>query len=113
MSNTEKKLDALIDALGFDVELSMTKKGRPYGSLASSPAGVEVYKLDDGLYYECDSNYKLTKRIDEERFTFTRYMIKDLIEVLGCHTVASNGHNNDDILTTISNLEAMINNEEI
>ena len=66
MNNTEKKLDALIDALGFDVELSMTKKGRPYGSLASSPAGVEVYKLDDDLYYECDSNYKLTKRADVE-----------------------------------------------
>jgi hypothetical protein len=64
MNNIEKKLDALIDALGFDVEVSMTKKGRPYASFASSPAGVDVYKLDDDLYYECDSNYKLTKRDD-------------------------------------------------
>jgi hypothetical protein len=64
MNNTEKKLDALIDALGFDVEVSMSKKGRPYASLASSPAGVEVYKLDNDLYYECDNNYKLTKRKD-------------------------------------------------
>jgi hypothetical protein len=62
MNNTEKKLDALIDALGFDVEVAMTKKGRPYGSLAGSPAYAAVHRFVDGLWYEYDIDYKLTKR---------------------------------------------------
>ena len=89
MNNCEKKLDALIDALGFDVEVSMTKKGRPYASFASSPAGVDVYKLDDDLCYECDSNYKLTKRnqktVDVDKIL--RKMSFALQSVLHCERV--------------------------
>lgn len=51
MNNTEKKLDALIDALGFDVEHSRIE------------CGAEDKYIDAllfGSYYKSD--YKLTKR---------------------------------------------------
>ena len=53
MNNTEKKLDALIDALGFDVKASTVSRElhNPYDS------NVEVITSTD---------YKLTKR--DERF---------------------------------------------
>lgn len=62
MINTDKLLRALIDALGFEVETARTKKGQPYASLASSPAGVDVHKFVDGLFYEYDVDCKVTKK---------------------------------------------------
>ena len=49
MNNYEKKLDALIDALGFDVEDIIGKE------LVGSYAGVEKFR-------DCVVDYKLTKR---------------------------------------------------
>ena len=51
MNSTEKKLDALIDALGFDVEAITTKK------FDGNYLGSDVY------LYGVDS-YKLTKRVE-------------------------------------------------
>tara|TARA_R110000764_G_C10899962_1_gene371344 strand:+ start:151 stop:369 length:219 start_codon:yes stop_codon:yes gene_type:complete len=41
-------------------------------------------------------------------FTLTRGQINNIINVLGGHTVAHNGHNNDDVLNLINNLEGLI-----
>ena len=41
-------------------------------------------------------------------FTLTRGQINNIINVLGDHAVAHNGHNNDDVLNLINNLEGLI-----
>jgi hypothetical protein len=105
MNNTEKLLRAFIEASGYEVDEVDTS--------------VKFYKADDidrdgDPYVDAvptvvsSIDYKVTKKADEERFTFTRYMIKDLIEVLGNHTVARDGHNNDDVIAIINSLEAVI-----
>ena len=43
-----------------------------------------------------------------DSFTLTRDQINNIINVLGDHTVANNGHNNDDVLNLINNLEGLI-----
>ena len=51
MNNTEKKLDALIDALGFDVEANTVTK--------------EIHNpYDSSFEVITNTNYKLTKRIE-------------------------------------------------
>ena len=54
---------------------------------------------------EFEAMYPKEKETD---FTFTKSMVQGIIDELGNHTVASNGHNNDDVITMINNLEAMI-----
>lgn len=80
MGDTERKLDALIDALGFDVEETKITRGMPYGSLAGSPAGV------DGLWFEYDTSYKLTKSDPEQTHN---ELIIELAKGLYKHSVAS------------------------
>ena len=61
-----KLLKAFIEAQGYEIEEEKTPKGRAYYSLASSPAGVDVYPFADGLLHEFDVDYKVTKRgLDE------------------------------------------------
>jgi len=84
MSNIEKKLDALIDALGFDVETLIDTKETPIskqsglnritsGALTMTKSGLAtdstgtLKRGDDECYYlvaSFDVDYKLTKRID-------------------------------------------------
>ncbi len=102
MNNTDKLLRAFIEASGFEIEevaTTITKERKEF---------LESENMLLTLAIESAVDYKVTKKSDEERFTFTRYMIKDLIDVLGDHTVGSNGHNNDDVLELISNLGVMI-----
>ncbi len=57
MSNTEKKLDALIDALGFDVEEVVTTVHPPFSIIKA--AFTDRYNQQGPV----DTvNYKLTKR---------------------------------------------------
>lgn len=86
MGDTERKLDALIDALGFDVEETKITRGMPYGSLAGSPAGVDVTKGVDGLWFEYDTSYKLTKSDPEQTHN---ELIIELAKGLYKHSVAS------------------------
>lgn len=62
MSNTEKKLDALIEALGFDVEtINKTYiNGREVGD--ETPTGIIEFSPHDLIVHTTD--YKLTKRVD-------------------------------------------------
>lgn len=81
MTNTEKKLDALIDALGFDVTITVDTKETPISKqsginrLAIGVMGIKsglvtdgcgVYKRgDDECYYleaSRDTDYKLTRK---------------------------------------------------
>jgi len=62
MNNTEKKLDALIDALGFDVEAVSVGNYELIKAKGLRPAIVqEVF------------NYKLTKRKEKLLMTFKEY----------------------------------------
>ena len=67
MNNTNKLLRAFIEAQGYEILEVRTKKGRPYCSLASSPAGVEVRPFEDGLLHEFNSDYKVTKSGKDNR----------------------------------------------
>lgn len=82
MNNTDKLLRAALDSGVFDTKREVQLKVDP----------LKYSKLDESLY----------------RHQFTTLMVKNIIEVLGNHTVARNGHNNDDVLELINNLEAMI-----
>ena len=106
MNNTEKKLDALIDALGFDVEVtSHTVYGESIalGSMPINCGGTKwEYFADKEIYTEVISttDYKLTKKV--RHYELTKPMIENIIGVL-------EGHDNDDVHILINNLEVMIN----
>ena len=98
MNSTEKKLDALIDALGFECEKvcdikrmykpsDVNDKGEPKEN--AMPAHI----IDN-------SSYKLTKKV--RHYELTKPMIENIIGVL-------EGHDNDDVHILINNLEVMIN----
>ena len=59
MDNIEKKLDALIDALGFDVETEkLVMKSRRQGHVNPLNGAIEYYNDDTTII----AGYKLTKR---------------------------------------------------
>jgi hypothetical protein len=60
MNNTEKKLDALIDALGFDVEEIVTTVHPPFSIMKA--CFTDRYNQQGPVH---TVNYKLTKRKDE------------------------------------------------
>jgi len=106
MNNIEKKLDALIDALGFDVEeVGNIAYGEivPLGKMAVGCADKDwEYFPDEEVYKEVLSRfiYKLTKKV--RHYELTKPMIENIIGVL-------EGHDNDDVHILINNLEVMIN----
>ncbi len=132
MNNYEKKLDALIDALGFDVETIVDRKETPiskqsgvnkiascaFGDLVCDGQGAWKRGQDECYYLKpsLNADYKLTKRDSPPfeqigAYSFTKPMVENIIEILGDHTVGRNGHNNDDVFGLISKLEGMIEND--
>ena len=91
MNNIEKKLDALIDALGFDVEEVETPV-----KVTSYEASKPAVMIERTLY---TNSYKLTKKV--RHYELTKPMIENIIGVL-------EGHDNDDVHILINNLEVMI-----
>lgn len=67
MSNCEKKLDALIDALGFDVKEVVSKKFL-YNAKDMHPSGNPISGAVPSVTFE-NADYKLTKRKYNEKPT--------------------------------------------
>jgi hypothetical protein len=77
MSNTEKKLDALIDALGFDVEEVVTTVHPPFSIMK---AFTDRYNQQGPVH---TVNYKLTKRDNTVRdWSVTGNDLIDSLDVL-------------------------------
>ena len=62
MNNTEKKLDALIDALGFDVECDLDNQAYVEANNFQQAMAGNCAHVNMSDYY----TYKLTKRIKKE-----------------------------------------------
>tara|TARA_R110000751_G_scaffold73408_1_gene148427 strand:+ start:12402 stop:12776 length:375 start_codon:yes stop_codon:yes gene_type:complete len=83
-------------------------------SLYNSVASASMFSEEDFEPVEFAAPIVRVTREDAEviyppiTFTLTKEQMDNIISVLGDHTVASNGHNNDDVLMLINNLEAMI-----
>lgn len=66
MNDTHKLLLAFIEASGFDVEEIKTPKGQGFKSFAVSPGFLPVIKCGDELYRAFDTDYKVTKKEDDD-----------------------------------------------
>jgi hypothetical protein len=111
MSNTEKKLDALIDALGFDVEKTVDTRETPISKQSglnrmavavltmgcndlATTNGNEYKRGDDDCYYlkaSLDVDYKLTKPAQAMQDPILWSPIDGELFSLGCQVA------NDDI----------------
>jgi hypothetical protein len=101
MNNTEKKLDALIDALGFDVEVieTITLSGKPLEKPDMTPGAflpVEASDLRDIIRV---IDYKLTKRKVNGKSELHR-IVREY----------ESGHRSiGDMLNEIAKIEGMLN----
>jgi hypothetical protein len=93
----DKLLRAFIEASGYEIEEvapTITKERKEF---------LESENMLLTLAVEGTVDYKVTKK-----YSITKEMIDQIIDELGNHTVAGNGHNNDDVLDMIHNLEVLI-----
>ena len=69
MNSTEKKLDALIDALGFDVETErLVMKSKQQAHVNPLNHKMEYHDLEQVII----TGYKLTKRVEKTSYACTK-----------------------------------------